>query len=70
MTPGLNLNNLRYFYDAAEAEGISEAARRNFVTQSAVSQGIQKLEMALGISLITHQRNCFKLTAEVSANLL
>lgn len=64
MNPGLNLNNLRYFFDAVETESISEAARRNYVTQSAVSQGIQKLEKALGFPLITHQRNCFKLTSE------
>src|SRR5258708_5227782 len=64
MHPGLNLNNLKYFLDAVESESISEAARRSFVTQSAVSQGIQKLEKALAVSLITHQRNCFKLTPE------
>ncbi len=64
LNPGLNLSNLKYFYDAVETESISESARRNFITQSAVSQGIQKLEKALGISLITHQRNCFKLTPE------
>jgi len=62
--PGLNLTNLKYFYDAVETESISEAARRNFVTQSAVSQAIQKLETALAVSLITHQRNCFKVTSE------
>lgn len=64
MLPGLNLNNLKYFYDAAETKSVSEAARRNYITQSAVSQGIMKLEKALGISLITHQRNLFKLTLE------
>lgn len=64
MLPGLNLNNLKYFYDAVESQSISEAARRNFVTQSAVSQGIQKLEKALSLNLITHQRNFFKLTPE------
>lgn len=64
MQPGLNFNNLKFFYDAVEAESISEAARRNYITQSAVSQGILKLEKALGFPLITHQRNCFKLTPE------
>lgn len=64
MHPGLNLINLKYFYDAVETESISESARRNFVTQSAVSQAIQKLETALAMSLITHQRNCFKTTPE------
>ncbi len=70
MEPGLNLNNLKYFFDSVETESISEAARRNYVTQSAVSQGIQKLEKALKVSLITHQRNCFKLTPEGQAVFL
>lgn len=64
MNPGLNLNNLKYFYDAVESQSVSEAARKNFITQSAVSQGILKLEKALKISLITHHRNLFKLTIE------
>lgn len=62
MHPGLNLNNLKYFFDAVETESISESAKRNFITQSAVSQGIQKLEKSLSTPLLTHQRNCFKLT--------
>ncbi|MBS0654234.1 MAG: LysR family transcriptional regulator [Verrucomicrobia bacterium] len=65
--PGLNVTNLKYFYDAVDAESISESARRNFVTQSAVSQGIQKLERALSTPLISHQRNCFKVTPEGEA---
>lgn len=64
MHPGLNLNNLIYFYYAVECNSISDAARKNFITQSAVSQGILKLERALQVDLITHQRNCFKLTLE------
>lgn len=64
MNPGLNLNNLKYFYDAVESQSISEAARKNFITQSAVSQGILKLEKALKVNLITHQHNLFKLTVE------
>lgn len=64
MNPGLNLNNLKYFYDAVESQSITEAARKNFITQSAVSQGILKLEKALNVDLITHQHNLFKLTVE------
>lgn len=67
MDAGINLTNLKYFYDAVDAESISESARRNFVTQSAVSQGIQKLERALSVALISHQRNCFKVTPEGEA---
>lgn len=64
MHPGLNLNNLKNFYDAVECHSISDTAKKNFITQSAVSQGILKLERALQVDLITHQRNCFKLTVE------
>ncbi len=64
MNPGLNLNNLKYFYDAVESQSVSESARKNFITQSAVSQGIIKLEKALKLNLITHHRNLFKLTIE------
>lgn len=64
MNPGLNLNNLKYFYDAVECQSVSESARKNYITQSAVSQAILKLEKALKVNLITHQRNFFKLTAE------
>jgi len=60
----MNLNNLKYFYDAAENESVSESARKNFVTQSAVSQGILKLEKALNVDLISHHRNFFRLTSE------
>jgi DNA-binding transcriptional LysR family regulator len=47
-----------------ENQSISEAARKNFITQSAVSQGILKLEKSLNLNLISHHRNLFKLTDE------
>lgn len=57
-----NMTYLKYFCDAAKYESISRSAKMNFVTQSAVSQGIVKLEAALGTVLISHQPNRFKLT--------
>jgi DNA-binding transcriptional LysR family regulator len=57
-----NLAHLRYFYDAARTGNISEAARRNHVSQSALSQGIRNLGRDLDNELITHQKNRFKLT--------
>jgi DNA-binding transcriptional LysR family regulator len=60
----INLIYLKYFIDAAECESVSEAARKNFVTQSCVSQGIKKLELALKVDLTMHLRNRFKLTEE------
>ncbi|MDF2578172.1 MAG: hypothetical protein K0S74_1656 [Chlamydiales bacterium] len=58
----MNLTYLKYFYDAALHRSISVSAKINFVTQSAISQGIRKLEEVLQKDLITHQKNQFKLT--------
>lgn len=58
----MNLHKLRYFYDAARFESVTESARINFVTQSAVSQAIRGLEDELGTKLIHHGKNSFDLT--------
>jgi DNA-binding transcriptional LysR family regulator len=60
----LNLIYLKYFCDAVRSGSISAAAKLNFVSQSAVSQGINKLEGSLGTALISHQPNRFKVTEE------
>lgn len=60
----INFTYLKYFHDAVKLGGISGAAKANHVTQSAISQGITKLEKSLGVSLINHQPNRFRLTAE------
>ncbi len=59
-----NLVHLRFFYDASRLGSVTEAAKANYVSQSALSQGIKKLERDLGFSLITHQKNRFILTEE------
>ena len=59
-----NFAYLKYFFDAATHENLSAAARENHVSQSAVSQGVSKLESALNAKLTTHQKNKFKLTEE------
>lgn len=59
-----NINFLRYFYTAGKNNSMSKAAEENFVSQSAISQGIDKLEIELGIKLITNSKNRFQLTAE------
>jgi len=43
-----NLQHLKYFYDTIRLKGVSQAALENHVSQSAVSQGIAKLEICLG----------------------
>lgn len=60
----LNLIYLKYFCDAVRVGSISTAAKLNHVSQSAVSQGINKLEKSLGRLLISHQPNRFKVTEE------
>lgn len=60
----LNLLHLRYFYDTIRLSSVSQAAKANCVTQSAVSQGIMKLEKSLNTELLTHCRNKIKITSE------
>ncbi len=58
----LNLIYLKYFCDAVKHGSVSGSARENFVSQSAISQGIIQLEKSLGKELMTHQANRFKPT--------
>lgn len=60
----LNLVYLKYFCDAVKHGSISSSARENFVSQSAISQGISVLERSLEKDLITHQTNRFKPTQD------
>ena len=64
MLPQLNLLHLKYFCDAVIYHSISEAAKINYVTQSAVSQAIAKLEISLGASIVIHTRQKFQVTEE------
>ncbi len=64
MKPVPNITFLRYFYSAGTSKSISKAAKDNFVSQSAISQGLSKLEISLGKQLITHEKNRFQLTSE------
>lgn len=60
----LNLTNLKYFCDAVRLGSVSASAKANFVTQSAISQGISKLEKSLDLSLVAHHPKCFRLTPD------
>lgn len=59
-----NINFLRYFYSAGKHKSVSLAAKENFVTQSAISQGINKLEIELGKQLLSKRKNRFELTSD------
>jgi DNA-binding transcriptional LysR family regulator len=60
----LNLIYLKYFSDAVRFGSVSASAKHNFVSQSAVSQAISKLENALKIALIEHHPNRLRITHE------
>ncbi|HEX4922904.1 MAG TPA: LysR family transcriptional regulator [Bdellovibrionales bacterium] len=60
----MNLYQLKYFVDAALTGQVSEAARLNHVSQSAVSQAIKNLESTLNCPLLVHRKNRFQLTDE------
>lgn len=57
-----NLTFLRYFYSACKHNSVTKAAQENFVTQSAISQGIKRLEIELGRKLLSNRKNAFELT--------
>lgn len=59
-----NITFLRYFFSAGQAKSISKAAKEHYVSQSAISQAISKLELALDKQLITHEKNRFQLTTD------
>lgn len=58
----MNFLYMKYFCDAVRLGGITAAAKANFVTQSAISQGITKLEQEIGCSLLARHPNRFRLT--------
>ncbi|MEQ1878766.1 MAG: LysR family transcriptional regulator, partial [Bdellovibrionia bacterium] len=60
----LNLNNLKYFYDACRMTSMAQAAEVNFVSRPAISQGIKKLEEQVGVSLLEHRQRKLKPTPQ------
>ena len=60
----MNMSHLQYFFDAVRGGSLGEAARRNLVTHSAVSQAIRSLERELGAPLLHHAKRRFELTEE------
>ena len=59
----IKLEQYRIFCTVVETGSFSEAAKRLFVTQSAVSQQIRSLEDALGVTLFARGKKGVKLTS-------
>lgn len=64
MNPAINLIHLKFFCDAVVYESISEAAKMNYISQSAVSQAIAKLESIFGVQLTFQNRRKLQITDE------
>lgn len=60
----VNFELYKFFYMSAKTGSFSEAADLLFVSQSAVSQAIKKLEEKLGLKLFTRNSKKIKLTKE------
>ena len=52
----------KYFIDVVETQGFTPAAKRNFVSQTAISNAIKNLEDELGVQLIDRSTSHFKVT--------
>lgn len=52
----------KYFIDVVETQGFTPAAKRNFVSQTAISNAIKNLEEDIGVQLIDRSTSHFKVT--------
>lgn len=57
-----NLISFKYFIDVVQTHGFGSAAKRNFVSETAVSSAIAKLEKSLGQKLLLRSNGQFELT--------
>lgn len=60
----VNLAHLKFFCDTVIYQSISEAAKKNFVSQSAVSQAINKLESVFTSPLLIHNKQKVMVTEQ------
>ena len=67
---GVELRQLRYFVAVAEDGNISQAAKRIFLTQPALSRQIKALEEEIGQCLLERQAHSIRLTPTGEALLL
>lgn len=58
----MNFTRLRYFCDVARLHSFSQAAEENFISQTAISQQIAKLEKELDVKLIDRKKLPIELT--------
>ncbi len=66
----MNINHLKYLVDAADLKSCSQAAKRNRISQPALSQSIRNLELELGYEILHHRPKSFELTQKGLALLV
>lgn len=57
-----SLLSFKYFIDVVETQGFTPAAKRNFVSQTAISNSIKNLEKELKVKLIDRSTSHFQVT--------
>lgn len=60
----LRISDLELFVTAARLSNLGQAAALHHLSQSAASTAIQRVETSLGLTLCTHERRQFRLTAK------
>ena len=58
----MDIHHLKIFFEACNEKSFTKAARKLYISQSAVSIQIKKLESTLGLQLIERNSKNFKLT--------
>ncbi|MBE5972422.1 MAG: LysR family transcriptional regulator [Lachnoclostridium sp.] len=58
----MNINQLKYFIAVAEHKSFSKAAEQYFLTQTAMTQQVQKLEDSIGVQLIDRKTRPISVT--------
>ncbi len=56
------LKQMRYFVSIIDENSFTEAAEKNFISQSAISQALNSLEKELGVKLIERKNRSFSVT--------
>lgn len=60
----MNLTGLKYFVSVASLGSVTEAAKRAFVSESAISKTIKQLEEEIGVKLFDRQGRTIKLNQQ------
>lgn len=63
----MKLTQLEYFCTAVQCKSITQAAKKLYVTQPAISGAIRELEKEFAVSLFSHSRNKLSLTEDGQA---